>query len=198
MSSADGAEPTRDERGEQPPRRGMPWTEEDFAGVMRAARDGCDHDEIADRIGRSPIGLRGQLRRLLPVEERHLPVHLVLPRLRQLDRDGDYDWLAAMARPTKSRWELEREAQAERDERGIGVLSDEEVVGLAQAVGDCSARLPSELVRAIATAVQRRGLAAIVRRRALAAADDAVDALLRRGNGPWADEFPICPCEPTG
>ncbi|MFA4840815.1 MAG: hypothetical protein WC580_03815 [Agrococcus sp.] len=183
-STAGGTQLDHEPPEEGPPRHGMPWTEEDFAAVMQASREGCDQEEIAARIGRSVHGLRSQLRRLLPAEERHLTATLVLPRLRQLDQDGDYDWLAAMAQPTKSLWEVRREVEAERAERGIGTLSDDELLGLAKAVTESSARLPTELARAISTAVQRRGLAAIVRRRALAAADDAVDALLGRGEGP--------------
>lgn len=70
------------------------------------------------------------------------------------------------------------------------MLSDEELLGLALAIGERSARMPIELLRAIATALQRRGLHAVVRRRALAEADAAVDALMRRGEGAWAEEPP--------
>ena len=188
--AADGLEQSRDTRRQWPPRSGMPWTEDDFAAVFAASRDGCDPDEIAARIGRSTIALRGQLRRLLPAEERHLPADLVLPRLRQLDREGDYDWLAAMASSTRPSWELQREAQAERDERGIGALSDGELLALVDVICGRTAQLPDELVRAISTAVDRRGMEALVRRRAMAAADDAVDALLDQGERLWSHELP--------
>lgn len=172
--------------GEQPYRHGMPWTEEDFAGIMQASREGCGLEEIAVRIGRSVHALRPQLRRLLPADERHLAADLVLPRLRQLERDGDYDWLAAMAQPTRSPWELRFEAEAARDEWGIGALSDDELVALASTVAGAAAQLPAALRRAIAGAVHGRGLEHVVRRCALGAVDEAVDALLDRDGAPWS------------
>lgn len=175
------------------PRHGMPWTEQDFAAVMQASREGCDQEEIAARIGRSVQGLRSQLRRLLPAEERHLTAALVLPRLRQLGRDGDDDWLAEMARPTRSWWELQRDAEAERAERGIGALPDEELLGLALAIAQTMVRLPTELVGAIATAVQERGMEGFLSLRAHAEADAALEAVLRHGRpslDDWAHGMP--------
>lgn len=188
-STAGGTQLDHEPPEEGPPRHGMPWTEEDFAAVVQASREGCDQEEIAARIGRSVHGLRSQLRRLLPAEERHLSAALVLPRLRQLGQDGDYDWLAAMAQPTKSMWEVRREAEAERAERGIGALSDEELMGLALAIAiaQTKIRLPTELVGAISTAVQERGMEALLSRRAHAEADAALEAVLRHGRAAWGD-----------
>lgn len=171
--------------GDPPFRHGMPWTEDDFAGIMQASREGCGLEEVAARIGRSAHALRPQLRRLLPADERHLAADLVLPRLRQPERHGDCDWLAAMAQPTGSPWELRFEAEAERDERGIGALSDDELVALAGAVTGAAAQLPAALRRAVADAVRRRGLEHVVRRCAVCVVDEAVDALLGRGGAPW-------------
>jgi hypothetical protein len=186
-TTAGGTQLDHETPEEGPPRHGMPWTEEDFAAVVQASREGCDQEEIAARIGRSVHGLRSQLRRLLPAEERHLSAALVLPRLRQLGLDGDYDWLAAMAQPTKSRWAVQREAEAERAERGIGTLSDQELEGLALAIAQSSIRLPTEPVAAISTAVQERGMEALLSRRARAEADAALEAVLRHGRAAWGD-----------
>lgn len=190
-----------------PSRYGHPWGERDFAGIMQACRDGCGFDEIAARIGRTPAGLRGQLHRMLPAAERHLAASLVLPRLRQLDADGDYDWLAAMAERTIYPWEREQERERDQHEaaraRGIGALPDDEVVAIAVALARSVApeaplddtrwpgvpphesALPDALLRAIQREIEVRGLGPVLTRCAERHASEAVEALLDRVPTSW-------------
>ncbi|MFC7400747.1 hypothetical protein [Citricoccus sp. GCM10030269] len=134
-----------DTPGDPPRRHGQPWNEDDFAGIVRAARDGCNLEHIARRIGRSENSLRPQLRRILPVEERHLPPDLVPARLRQLDQDGNYDWLTALSQKPRSPWEIRREVEEAADARGLGALTDHDLVDLAVACALSQAPLSWEL-----------------------------------------------------
>ena len=162
-----------------PRRHGKPWTEEDYRAVMRAIRDGGSLEEIAARVGRTEQGLRGQLHRILPADERHLAADLVLPRLRQLDADGDYDWLAALAQRLPSPWEAQREAEAARTERGIPALQDAELLALAFAVALCRS-VDEDLAavgRQLGRELLRRGIDARFRQRVAAEIDAASDLL---------------------
>lgn len=165
------------------PRRGKPWTEDDFTELMRACRAGCGVDGIARRLGRTERGVLPQLRRLLPLDERHLPVDLALPRLRQLDRDGDYDWLSALAQRAKPIWELEREAQAERDDRDIAAFTDEELLSVAVAIACCPFPLQTTLTPRCADELHRRHLADEVQRRCVRLAAEAAERLA------WHDDW---------
>ncbi|MCH1883272.1 hypothetical protein [Agrococcus sp. ARC_14] len=178
-----------DERPEGTPfRHRQLWTEEDFVGIMQGCRDGCAAEQIAARIGRTVAGMRSQLRRLLPLDERHLPAELVLPRLRQLDVDGDYDWLAAMAQRTISPWERQAQAREEQDARGFGALTDEEVLEIALAIVHSAVTAPAVVTRPISGEVRSRGLSSLLTRRATIAADSAADRLLGRTPSHWSDE----------
>lgn len=134
--------------------------------MMQAVRDGCALEEIAERIGRSVNGLRNQLRRMLPGDERHLAADVVLLRIRQLNRDGDYDWLAAMAEQPKSDWELRREAEQHSRETllenarvvGMGALPDDHLLAVAAAFVDTREDAPPELRQILAKEIQERGL----------------------------------------
>ncbi|WP_306231746.1 hypothetical protein [Agrococcus beijingensis] len=164
----------------EPPRRGKPWNEDDFLELMRACRGGSTLAEIARRVGRSESSIGPQLRRLLPTEERHLPVELALPRLRQLDRDGDYDWLSALAQRSKSPWEIEREALAERDARGIGTFNDEELLTVALALASCSLPLQTTVTQRCAQELDRRRLTDELHRRAARLTQAAAERLFGR------------------
>jgi len=174
----------------QSSRHGQRWTEEDFAGIMQACRDGCSPEQIAARVGRTEHGLRSQLRRMLPAEERHLSADLVVPRLRQLDRNGDYDWLASMAQRSISPWERQAAAEAERDARGFGALSDDELLGLAHAIVHSAVETPAAITRPISVEISRRELESQVRWSASSTADAAADRLLRRTTPWWSDGAP--------
>lgn len=161
-----------------PRRHGKPWTEEDYRAVMRGIRDGGSLDEIAARVGRTEQGLRGQLHRMLPVDERHLAADLVLPRLRQLDAQGDYDWLAALAQRPPSPWEAQREAAAQA-ERGIPALDDDELLALAFAIAVCRSAdtVLGAIRRQLGRELQRRGIDARFRQRVATEIDAASDLL---------------------
>ncbi|WP_092919327.1 hypothetical protein [Agrococcus baldri] len=191
MTAIDSIHAQHDQPSDRvPAKHGSRWEEGDFAVIMQACREGCGLEEIAVRLERTVQGLRGQLRRMLPAAERHLSPELVLPRLRQLERDGDYDWLAAMAERTVSPWERRREEKAERHERGIGALDDEDLLGIAQAVVDSTVRQSPELRRALSDELHRRELDGLVRRRALAAAETSVDSLVRDGWSYPGERYP--------
>lgn len=155
-----------DDRRISPLRHGQPWTEQDFADVMEAIRDGASLDQIAERIGRSASGLRIQLRRMLPAEERHLAADVVLLRIRRLNRDGDYDWLAAMAEQPKSDWELRLEAEQHSRSRmlenarviGIGALPDDHLITVAAALVETREKVPLDLKQILAQELTERGL----------------------------------------
>jgi hypothetical protein len=161
-----------------PRRHGKPWTEEDYRAVMRAIRDGGSLDEIAARVGRTEQGLRGQLHRMLPADERHLAADLVLPRLRQLDANGDYDWLAALAQRPPSPWDTQREAEA-RAERGIPALEDAEVLALAFAAAVCRSddTILGAVRRQLGRELHRRGIDTRFRQRVAAEIESASDLL---------------------
>ncbi|WP_026373481.1 hypothetical protein [Agrococcus lahaulensis] len=173
-----------------PRRHGKPWTEEDYRAVMRAIRDGGSLEEIAARVGRTEQGLRGQLHRILPVDERHLAADLVLPRLRQLDADGDYDWLAALAQRSPYPWETQREAET-RAERGIPAFEDEELLALAFAVAVCrsSDTVLAAVRRQLGRELHRRGIDARFRQRVAAEIDSASDLLGDADPYGWPERY---------
>lgn len=168
-------------------RHGQAWTEQDFADVMEACRDGDSLEQIAERIGRSVNGLRNQLRRMLPADERHLAADVVLLRIRRLNRDGDYDWLAAMAERPKSAWELQREAEQHSRATmlenarvvGIGALPDDHLLSVAAAVVDTREPLPSDLGQILAKEITERDLSVQLTARARDRVDGSLAAFLR-------------------
>lgn len=182
-----GAAEAPSTNGPPPSRRGERWSEADFRGVMEACRDGCELEEIAARIGRTPDGLRGQLRRLLPLEERHLASDLVIPRLRQLDADGGYDWLSALAERSIPEWERRAQAEAERGARGFGALTDDEVLGIAQALVHSSVAAPAAVTRPIAREISEHDLEGELARCAATATDAAFERLMRGTASWWTD-----------
>ncbi|GAA1671447.1 hypothetical protein GCM10010977_16550 [Citricoccus zhacaiensis] len=175
-----------DHRAISPIRHGQPWTEQDFAEVMQAVREGCALEEIAERIGRSVNGLRNQLRRMLPADERHLTADVVLLRLRQLNQYDDYDWLAAMAEQPKSDWQLRHEAEQHSRETmlenarvvGIGALPEEHLLTVAAALVDTGESVPSDLRLILAKEISERGLLGRLADRARDRMDGSLAALL--------------------
>ncbi|WP_159551816.1 hypothetical protein [Citricoccus sp. K5] len=175
-----------DHRAISPIRHGQPWTEQDFAEVMQAVSEGCALEEIAERIGRSVNGLRNQLRRMLPADERHLTADVVLLRLRQLNKDNDYDWLAAMAEQPKSDWELRCEAERHSRERmlenarvvGIGALPEDHLLAVAAALVDTGESVPSDLRLILAKEISERGLLGRLADRARDRLDGSLATLL--------------------
>ncbi|SFS15107.1 hypothetical protein SAMN04487783_1970 [Agrococcus baldri] len=177
-------EPTSDDdqllaefRNTPTPRSGQPWAEEDFAAIMQACRSGATIEQIARRIGRTPTSLPMQIRRMLPLEERQLTAELALPRLRQLDEHGDYDWLAAMAQREQTAWERSQETRAEQRSRGIEALSDEHVLAIALVCVTSTVELPVDLRRELACALAQRGIEDQLASLAADAASDAVAQL---------------------
>lgn len=165
-----------------PPRHGEPWTEEDYAGVMRSCRAGRSHDGIARDIGRSPKSLRGQLRRMLPAEERHLPPDVVLSRLRQLDEDGDYDWLAAMSERSTSAWEWRHECMPAEDARELGSLTEDQVLSIAVTALFSTVPLRDDLQDLVVRQIWKRCLEARLQHLARGVSEDAVTASLHHGS----------------
>lgn len=155
-----------DNRRVSPLRHGQAWTEQDFADVMEACRDGDSLEQIAERIGRSVNGLRNQLRRMLPADERHLAADVVLLRIRRLNRDGDYDWLAAMAQQPTPEWTLREQAHQRSlaalvdgaRSVGVGALSDHDLIMLATAILDSQGGFPTELRQIVSTLIHEREL----------------------------------------
>ncbi|GEK81406.1 hypothetical protein ABA31_27570 [Agrococcus baldri] len=177
-------------RSSPAPRSGQPWAEEDFAAIMQACRSGASIEQIARRIGRTPTSLPMQIRRMLPLDERHLTAELALPRLRQLDEQGDYDWLAAMAQREQTAWERAQEVRAEQRSRGLEALSDEHLLGVAHALVACAVEVSVDLQREVAEVLAQRRLVEQLDHRAAAAASDAVarlNAARSRGFG-WVDD----------
>ncbi|MEV7528683.1 hypothetical protein D8Y24_02870 [Agrococcus lahaulensis] len=164
-------------RDDPAPRSRKPWTEEDFAAVMEACRDGASIEQIARRLGRTPTSLPMHVRRMLPLEERHLPIDLALPRLRQLDADGDYDWLGALAQREPSPWERDQERRVEQRALGLGGLSDELLLDIGLALVTSTATAQDALRQQCAAELRRRGLVAHLEQQSAAAADAAVARL---------------------
>jgi hypothetical protein len=138
-----------------PARSGLPWSDEDFEGVMRGCREGLRLEQIAVRIGRAPGSLRAQLKRLLPADERHLPVDLALPRLRQLNADGDYDWLAAMAWQPVPPW---TPPPAPHLRPGLAGMPDDQLVSLVASLAVSHFSVHPWLQQQIATEMRTRHL----------------------------------------
>lgn len=145
---------------------------------MQACRSDCSIEEIACRVGRTLASVRPQLRRLLPVDERHLPTDLVPARLRQLDREGDYDWLEAVSQRTVPPWEMQQQVQAERHARGIGALTDDELVHLALAMATCLAPVAQDIRSRFARELRERDLEGRLQRSISSVADDAIRGIL--------------------
>lgn len=167
-----------------PPRHGLPWATEDFEALMQACQSDCSLEEIAHRVGRTLASVRPQLRRLLPVDERHLPTDLVPARLRQLDRDGDYDWLEAVSQRTIPPWEVQRQVQAESRARGIGALTDDELLTVTLAMATCLAPVSRDIRSRFAHELRERDLEARLHRSVSSVADDATRDLLGVDPGP--------------
>lgn len=186
-----------DDRRTSPIRHGQTWTEQDFADLMQAVRQDCTLEEVAEAVGRSVNGLRNQLRRMLPADERHLPADVVLMRIRQLNRNGDYDWLAAMAeQPTPEwqlRWEADQRSRAALLENarvvGVGALPDDHLMALAKATLDCRDPLPSDLAEVMAKELSERGLTAALADHARERLDGILARILRQEPQiRWQDE----------
>jgi hypothetical protein len=176
------------------PRSGKAWTEEDYLDLLSACRSGCGLVEIAQRVGRTLQSVQSQLRRLLPADERHLPLDLALPRLRQLDSAGDYDWLGALAKRTPSPWGSQPSATAGAGARGVGGLTDDELLHLALSTltyADDS----SGVARQIARELRRRGLASQLEHRAAADCRAALERLLEPD---WSYGGYDMPADPLG
>ncbi|WP_405217850.1 hypothetical protein [Agrococcus sp. Ld7] len=156
-----------------PRRHRLPWATEDFEALMQACRSDCSIEEIAGRVGRTLASVRPQLRRLLPVDERHLPTDLVPARLRQLDRDGDYDWLEAVSQRTVPPWEVQQQEQAESHARGIGALTDDDLVAVTLAMATCLAPVSPEIRSRFARELRERDLEGQLQRSVSSVADDA-------------------------
>lgn len=109
---------------------------------------------------------------------------LVLARLRQLNQDGSYDWLASMARQTKAPWERRFDGQIEQGAWGVGALSDDQLVGLAVTTVFSTVPLHADLQRRIAQELQSRGLANLKMRQVCDAATETL-ALV------WTERMPI-------
>ncbi|SDS53479.1 hypothetical protein [Agrococcus carbonis] len=175
-------------RHDPAPRSGKPWTETDYAAIMQQCRAGAAIEQIARRIGRTPTTTSTQIRRLLPLHERHLSAELALPRLRQLDGDGDYDWLAALAQREQSAWELQAKAQQQRQEAGIGALDDDELLSIAVALAlTPDAHSPGLRGRCVQE-LAARGLGDEVERQVDAARQHALDRLFGRDEGGWCSD----------
>ncbi|MGM7668730.1 hypothetical protein [Microbacterium sp. A93] len=155
-----------DDRPPPPFRHKQPWTELDLAAAMEAVREDCPLEDIAERIGRTPMVLRNQLRRMLPADERRLRADLIQARLRQLNRDGDYDWLAAMAQQPTPEWTLREQAHQRSlaalvdgaRSVGVGALSDNDLIMLATAILDSQGGFPTELRQIVSTLIHEREL----------------------------------------
>lgn len=176
-------DPARSDDGDgMPPRHGTRWTEDDYTELVRACRDGCDIVEIARRVGRTWLSAQWQLRRLLPLDERHLSGELALARLRQLDADGDYDWLAALAQRTPSPWDLSLAPLAESDARGVGGMTDDELLSISLAFASCLFEPPLALQQRCSRELRARRLDDVVRERLSVAVRDVVEERLARAS----------------
>ena len=129
--------PLPHERDGRPARSGQPWTEEDHAQLLELVVDGLDVPAIAQRAGRTPSVVLPRLRRMLPVDERGCPDHLVLPRLRELHQQEDYDWRRTMLKDTP-RAPVVRPPAVHR--AGLEGLEDEDLVEVADALVRTAAR----------------------------------------------------------
>ncbi|RZU46552.1 hypothetical protein EV385_6626 [Krasilnikovia cinnamomea] len=82
-----------DEQERWPSRHGEPWTEEDYARLMRCIAAGASLVEVAGELGRSSSGVQGQLRRLVPAE---VPARTRVEWLRAKLAEDGFDWRAAL------------------------------------------------------------------------------------------------------
>ncbi|MGY3126709.1 hypothetical protein ACVWW9_000208 [Agrococcus sp. UYP33] len=158
-------------------RRGKAWTEEDYTDLMRGCRSDSDVVDLARQLGRSVQSVQSQLRRLLPADERHLPLDLALPRLRQLDIDGDYDWLEALAKRTPSPWDPNPLVVTDPDARGLGGLTDDELLSVALSIVISGQECPADLLRRLGRELRRRGMLEQLERGAAMAHREALDRL---------------------
>lgn len=180
-----------------PTRHKQPWTEQDLEAALEAVREDCPLEDIAERIGRTPLVLRNQLRRMLPADERHLKADLIQARLRQLNRNGDYDWLAAMAQQPKPEWTLQAEAYEQRQTAlvdsarsvGVGALSDNDLITLATAILDSQGGFPHDLRRIVATLLQERDLVQDLDRWMRARGERALELLMTEADAGLDEEW---------
>lgn len=86
-------------RADRPARSGQPWEQSDYEALVAGCRAGdTSIAELSRSLGRGESTVLDRLRRMLPVEERGLPRHRALHRLRELlQEDPGYDWDAASA-----------------------------------------------------------------------------------------------------
>jgi hypothetical protein len=131
-------------RRDRAARSGQPWTEECHAELVDLAAAGHSVPEIAERAGRTVSVVVPRLRRMLPVDERGCPEHLVLPRLRELLGQDDYDWRRAMLKDTP-RPPVHQPPAIHRS--GVPGLDDEDLVEVADALVRSNVRQPDLLER---------------------------------------------------
>ncbi|GAA1918525.1 hypothetical protein [Nocardioides marmoribigeumensis] len=143
----------RPDRPDRPARSGQPWTEECHVELVELVGAGLTLPEVADTAGRQPSTVLPRLRRMLPVDERGCPEHLVLPRLRELLESGDHDWRRAMLKDTPKA-PVVRPPAVHRD--GVPGLEDDDLLEVADALVRTQARDEDLLGRVRQQVVDRR------------------------------------------
>lgn len=159
-------------RRPRPPRSGEPWTESDYATLVRLCREGRTARDIAAELGRSDASVADRASRMLPLDERGGPRDLSVHRLRHhLQQDDDYDWQAALMQTPPPRPVVEH-VHPPPVRRGIPGLDDDELVTLAELLSQTSASASDESRRALSVDIGRQILHRGLEERVLERATD--------------------------
>ena len=167
-------------RRPRPPRSGEPWTETDYATLVRLCREGRSATDIAAELGRSDASVADRASRMLPLDERGGPRDLSVHRLRHhLQQDADYDWQAALVQTPPPRPVVEH-VHPPQVRRGIPGLEDEQLVTLAELLSQTSASVSDEARRVLTADIGRQILHRGLEERVIARAADRAQERARR------------------
>jgi hypothetical protein len=175
-------------RPRPPHRSGQSWTDDDHEQMLALVRDGCEADDIADSLGRTPPAVTARMRAVLPVEQRACPPDRVLPALRALVRDDPaYPWAEIVLQSPPSPPVVQQVIQRE----GVAGLEDDDLVTIAWALVACEGA-DDEVVQGVCREVRARSLArrvtdrfarSLMRRTPPVMSDEAHEAAVR-----WFEE----------
>lgn len=171
----------------RPPRSGEPWTDEDYAELVRRCRDGDSAQEIAEALGRRDTSVFERAKRMLPLDERGAPRDRCLARLRHhVTTQEDYDWEQHLVATPPPRPIVTYENPAPIL-GGIPGLSDPQLLELAVTLGIVGRSQPSRVLRAdVARQLRERGLDRQLLDRVRESAERGVEDLLEEG---WLDPY---------
>lgn len=144
---------------QRPSRSGQPWADSDYEALLELCRDGVSLTDVCERLGRGSSAVLTRAKKLLPLDERGVPMDRVLAQLRtHLLADPDYDWARHLAATPPPR-PVVNHVHPPSTLTGIGGLEHDELLAMAAALAHLKDVSDDALLeRRCAVEVLRRGL----------------------------------------